>query len=195
VNRDNALFLVIGLLGGFLAGYLLHESMAAVQPPRAGAAASGAPHAGVTTAPDDPNAPRMAEIERLRQVLERDPNDVDALIGLANLNYDIQNWERAKELYERFLALKPGDADALTDLGICLRALGDFQGALARFAAAQELAPAHWQSRFNEVIVRAFDLRDLAGAEAVLAELEKQSPGNQDVARLAAEVRRLKEPG
>ena len=87
------------------------------------------------------------------------------------------------------------DADALTDLGICQRALGDFQGALTRFAAAQKLAPDHWQARFNEIVVLAFDQRDFEGAEAALSELEQRAPGNPDVSRLAGEVRRLKEAG
>ncbi|MBZ0089212.1 MAG: tetratricopeptide repeat protein, partial [Thermoanaerobaculia bacterium] len=156
MKRDHVLFLVIGLLAGFLAGYISQEKLAAVQPPRLGAAVAPGPAAASMPG----TSAAMPEIERLKQVLERDPNDADALLGLANLNFDIQNWQRAKELYERFLALRPGDADALTDLGICQRALGDFQGALQRFAAAQKAAPGHWQARFNEVVVKAFDLGD-----------------------------------
>lgn len=193
-KRDHVLFLVIGLLAGFLAGYILHESMAAVQPPRLGATTTAMPPAAQPMAAPG-GAAAMPEIERLRQALERDPNDADALLALANLNFDIQNWERAKELYERYLGFRPQDADALTDLGICQRALGDFQGALTRFAAAQKLAPDHWQARFNEVVVKAFDLRDQAAAEAALAELERLAPGNPEVARLAAEVRQRKGQG
>lgn len=191
LKRDQVLFLVIGLLVGFLAGYVSQEQMAAVQPPRLGAAPATGPAAPAL--PGSGGA--MPEIERLRLVLERDPNDADALVALANLNFDIQNWQRAKELYERYLALRPEDADALTDLGICQRALGDFQGALQRFAAAQKLAPDHWQSLFNEVVVRAFDLGDPVAAEAALVALERAAPGNPDVARLAAEVRQRKGQG
>lgn len=194
MKRDHLLFLVIGLLGGFLAGYILQESMAAVQPPALGAAAAATPQAPPMGGPAAAGA-AMPEIERLKQALDRDPNDVEALVALANLNFDIQNWQRAKELYERYLSLRPDDADALTDLGICLRSLGDFQNALVRFAAAQKLAPDHWQSRFNEVVVKAFDLRDLPAAELALAELERAAPGNPDVARLAAEVRQRKGSG
>ena len=123
------------------------------------------------------------------------------------MSYDLAVWAGARpldddragevydELYERYLALRPQDPDAMTDLGICLRALGDYPGALARFAEAQKLAPGHWQSRFNEVIVKAFDLRDLPAAEAALAQLEREAPQNPDVARLAEEVRKLKSAG
>lgn len=191
MNRDNLLFLVIGLLAGFLGGYMLQESMASVQPARL-APAEGGFHGVGATGPamgGDPNAAASAEIERLRQALEADPNDVSALLALANLNFDIQRWDRASELYARYLALRPDDADAHTDLGICQRAAGEFQAALESFAKAQSLAPDHWQSVYNEVVVRAFDLGDHAAALAALEKLERLAPGNPDVARLATEVR------
>jgi Flp pilus assembly protein TadD len=200
LNRDHALFLLIGLLAGFIGGYLGHESMADVQPARLVPGASAPPAAMGPTAPGAPappagGGPAMAEIQELQATLERDPNDADALLRLANLNFDIQRWERAAELYERYLALRPANADVLTDLGITQRARGDFAGALERFRSAQRLAPDHWQARFNEIVVLAFDQRDLEGAEAALSELEKRAPGNPDVGRLAGEVRRLKEAG
>lgn len=191
MTRDNILFLVIGVLAGFLGGYMIQESMAAVQPARLAAPEAGFHGVGMTgpVPGGDPNAAASAEIERLRQALEADPNDVGALLALANLNFDIQRWDRARELYTRYLALRPDDADALTDLGICLRAAGEFQAALESFAKAQELAPDHWQSVYNEVVVRAFDLSDQAAATAALERLERLAPGNPDVARLATEVR------
>jgi Flp pilus assembly protein TadD len=197
MKRDHVLFLVIGLLAGFLAGYILQEEMASVQPARLGATAAAPTSPGMPGMPGAGGAPggAMPEIERLKQAIEADPNDVESILALANLNFDIQNWQRARELYERYLKLRPEDADAMTDLGICLRSLGDFQAALATFAQAQKLAPDHWQSRFNEVVIKAFDLRDLPAAEAALVELEKAAPGNPDVARLAAEVRQRKGSG
>lgn len=192
MNRESALFLVIGLLAGFLAGYIAQEEMAEIQPPRIapGAAAAMGPHAAAGAAGD--SGTPMAQIEALRQRVEQNPNDVDALVALANMNFDIQNWARAKELYERVLAVRPGDPDILTDLGITLRAQGNFQEALVQFRSAQSTAPAHWQSRFNEIVVLALDLGDVPAAEQRLAELSALAPGNADVARLAEEIRKRK---
>jgi tetratricopeptide (TPR) repeat protein len=194
LHRDHALFLLIGLLAGFLAGYVAHEQMAGVQPPRV---APGDAHAAAATGGEPAGAgdPRMAEIDRLRAVLERDPNDRQALLALANLNFDIANWPRAQALYERYLGLEPGNPDVMTDLGIALRSQGQFERALELFRAAQRTAPAHWQSRFNEAVVLAFDLRDFAGAERAIAALRAAAPGNPDVERLAQEVDRLRKGG
>lgn len=196
LNRDHALFLLIGLLAGFIGGYLGHEVMSDLQPARHAPGPAPAPAAPTAAAsPAGTGAPAMAEIQQLQAALERDPDDADAVLRLANLNFDIQRWERAGELYERFLELRPGNPDVLTDLGITQRARGDFAAALERFRAAQRLDPEHWQARFNEIVVLAFDQRDLVGAEAALSELERRAPGHPDVARLAGEVRRLKDAG
>jgi tetratricopeptide (TPR) repeat protein len=202
VNRDSLLFLLIGLLAGFLAGYVVQEEMAERQPQRLSPAAAAAAAGSASVSGAAPGmagasgggAP-MQRIEELRRRLEADPDDQAALLELANLNFDIQNWARAKELYERLLTLRPGDPDVLTDLGISLRSQGDFDGALARFREAQKVAPNHWQARFNEIVVLAIDRNDAAAASARLAELEKLAPGNADVARLAEEVRRRQPAG
>lgn len=203
MNRDHALFLLVGLLGGFIAGYLAHEAVVGVQParlaPGGGVAvgdtdAAAAAPAPPTAAPGG-GAPVMAEVQELEARIQKDPSDAEALLRLANLNFDIQRWPRATELYQRVLALRPGDPDVLTDLGITERAQGQFDRALESFRAAQRKAPDHWQARFNEVVVLGFDQRDLPAAERALAELEKRSPGNADVARLAGELKRLKGTG
>jgi tetratricopeptide (TPR) repeat protein len=198
VTRDHLLFLLIGLLAGFLLGYIAHETMSGVQPSRVAAGAAAAPVA------DEPQAdaggapaggPPMAEINRLRALVEQNPNDRDALRQLANLNYDIANWPRAQELYERYLKLDPDNPDVLTDLGITLRSQGQLDRALELFRRAEKLRPDHWQARFNEIVVLAFDRKDFAAAERALAELERRAPGNANVQRLAEEVRKLKEGG
>ncbi len=199
MNRDHLLFLLIGLLAGFLVGYISHEAMTGVQPPRVApgtevaAMPQQAPPAEQGSAPA--GGPPMAEINRLRAVVEQNPNDKDALRQLANLNYDIANWPRAQELYERYLKLDPQNPDVMTDLGITLRSQGQLDRALELFRQAQKLNPDHWQARFNEIVVLAFDRRDFAAAETALAELEKRAPGNPEVARLTQEVRKLKEGG
>jgi tetratricopeptide (TPR) repeat protein len=164
--------------------------MSGVQPSRVAPGAPAGPHAPAGGAD---GAPAMAEINRLREMVERDPNDREALLALANMNFDIGNWPRAQELYERYLELDPDDPDVLTDLGIALRSQGDFQRALELFRRAKALQPDHWQSTFNEVVVLAFDLSDYAAAERLLVDLRRLAPGNPDVERLSQEVQRRRE--
>ena len=55
---------------------------------------------------------------------------------------------------------------------------------------AQQLQDGHWQSLYNEVVVLAFDLKDMPKAQQVLARLRQLQPDNPEVAKLADEVAR-----
>ena len=191
MNRDNVLFLVIGALTGFLAGYLMQESMAMrqpapVRPPTA--AAQGNPSAGPGPAPAGGTGPAMAEVQELSARVAQNPNDAAAIRRLANLNYDISNWQRAAELYERYLEIEAGDPDVMTDLGATYRNLGRPNDALAQFRGARQRDPEHWQALYNEILVHAFDLEDLEAANSAMAQLQRLQPDNPNVSRLAEEL-------
>lgn len=202
MNKDNLLFAVFGILVGFIAGYLMHEVMAMRQPPRqlAGAGAPAMPQApqampqntgGAGAPPADGGAgPAMQEIQELSQRVQNNPNDAEAVLRLANLNFEINRWQRARELYEQYLKLKPESPDVLSDLGVTYREQGQYDQALELFHRAQSLDPNHWRSLYNEVVVLAFDQRRLNDADRVLQRLRQMQPGNADVERLAAEVER-----
>ena len=212
-QKDNILFLMGGLLVGFIVAYLMFEAMATRQPPRltpalraqivdgndGGGAGGGEAPAGAAAQAADPAAagagagggPAMAEIQQLRDFVEKNPNDTAAVRKLADLIFDIQNWQRAQELYAHYLELKPNDTDVMTDLGITYRGLRQFDRALALFDQAKKLDPKHWQSYYNEVVVLAFDLKKTAEAKAALAQLEQMQPANPDVKKLADAVARV----
>jgi tetratricopeptide (TPR) repeat protein len=235
LTKDNLLYVLVGLLLGFVAGFLLQEAMAVRQSQRllpaqaAALAAQGAPGnadgvppmpndarvapmpesgpAGVLGAAPQPGAggvggaggagaaqgapgPVMEQVRQLQARIDKNPKDAEALVGLANMNFDIKNWARARELYERYLALHAPDPDTLSDLGVCYRGLGEYPKALDMFRKARQLAPDHWQSLFNEVVVLTFNLRQMDQAQTALQQLEKMQPGNPDVQQLATEVRK-----
>lgn len=218
MNRDNLLFATIGILVGFITGYLVHEVMATRQPPRLtpemraqivvpggeqGGAAAAAPggEAGAAPAANDgggagpagaggagSGAPAMQAIQELKAYVDKNPDDLKAVRQLADLNFEIRNWKRAQELYRHYLDLKPGDPDVMTDLGISYRETQEFDKSLALFQAVHKAAPDHWKSYFNEVVVLAFDLKKPDEAKVPLAKLQQMQPGNPDVVRLADAV-------
>jgi tetratricopeptide repeat protein len=217
VNRDNLLFATIGILVGFITGYLAHEVMVTRQPPRltpemraqivvpggeqGAAPAAAAPEDGGGAAPAangggagpagggaGAGAPPMQAIQELKAYVEKNPNDANAVRQLADLNFEIRNWKRAQELYRHYLELKPGDPDVMTDLGISYRETQEFDKSLQLFQAVHKAAPDHWKSYFNEVVVLAFDLKKPGEAKAPLAKLQQMQPSNPDVVRLADAV-------
>lgn len=203
MSRDNVLFIVIGILIGFIAGYLLQEVMASRQPPRLVHGQDGAAGPGAA-APGQPGATgpeggagqqqameaRMEEIRNLEGYLASNPEDADAILRLANLSFDVESWSRCVESFEQYLELRPADPDILSDMGVCYRGVGQLDHALELFDRAHRMEPDHWQSRFNEVVVLAFDQRDFDAAEDVLDELRSLQPDNPAVEQLAEEVAR-----
>jgi tetratricopeptide (TPR) repeat protein len=252
LNKDNLLFATIGLLLGFISGYLMHEVMVARQPLRrpageamaaavtpgpgagdpaaepdsasaaaaeggaaapgpggagegngappavdgAGTGAGASPGGGAGSAGGQGGAmpPAMAAIQELRDHVAAHPEDADAVLKLANLNFDISNWGRARDLYTQYLRLRPSNPDVLTDLGTCFRQLRQFDRALEQYRRAEQLAPTHWRSRFWEVVVLV-DLNQGDAANQAFARLQALAPGQPEVARLGAELQRRRGAG
>jgi Flp pilus assembly protein TadD len=196
LTKDNLLFAVFGILLGFIAGYLLHEVMAARQPARL--TAQGGVPAQMPAAPPTAAAapggadagPSMEQVQELSRYVQANPNDAEAVLQLANMNFGIGQWARAGELYNQYLKLKPESPDVLSDLGVTHREQGRYDQALELFRRAQRLDPNHWQSLYNEIVVLGLDLRKYDEAAEVLRRLRQMQPGNSDVERLAAEVER-----
>jgi hypothetical protein len=174
-----------GLLVGFFVGYVVGQGQTAAP----AAPAPGDPHSGVPGAPPlsgekmpPPEGgrtaatadPRLMEQAReLDRLLAKDPNNYQHLVQLANVQYDMQNYPKAAEYYEKARTFKDDSADVMTDLGVCYREMKQPEKAIAIFDKAADLAPEHWQSRYNAVVVRLFDLADPKGAAAELAKLKQ----------------------
>lgn len=229
MNKENVLFAAVGLLFGFISGYLMHEVMMARQPlrrlageggtvsagPGAGGAAEGAGGPGQPFAADpgpaspsvstpDPGGTAagpgagpgamppaaMAEVQKLREYVATHPKDADAVLKLANLNFDINNWARARDLYAQYLGLRDPDPDVLTDLGSCYRQLRDFDKALEQVRRAEQVSPKHWKSLFLETVILGFDLNQPDAADKAFARLQAAAPGQPEVAQLGTELQR-----
>jgi Flp pilus assembly protein TadD len=203
VNRDNALFVLIGLLAGFIAGYLVQDIQVdrqaprlvhgddAAAPPGAGAAPTGSPGTAAAGAEGDAAARAQGLMEEMRGLegyLAENPDDAEATLRLGTLAIEVGNWGTCVQALERYVELRGESPDLLSDLGICYRGIGRVDRALALFDRAQEIEPDHWQSRFNEAMVLGLDQRDFEAAERVLDELRSLRPGDPGVERLAEAI-------
>jgi tetratricopeptide (TPR) repeat protein len=202
--------LLAGALLGFVTGYLVGQGQPLPAPAAAPAAAN--PHAGVPGAPPlgeagamppaavQPDQHLAQQLRDVEALLVKDPENYDHLVMAGNTLYDMNSYPRAIDYYERARRVKDGSADVDTDLGVCYRETGNIQKALELFTRAATLAPTHWQSRFNLLVVNLFDLGDLAAAEKQVAELKKldvKAPGFPDLAMFEKEIasRRAGKPG
>jgi len=100
----------------------------------------------------------------------------DAATTLANWNYDRQNWSHAIEHYQQAIALGRDNPDVRTDLGNCLRFLGQPQKALDQYEIAQRQNPQHENSLLNQAGLFAEVLHDSERAKAAAREFIARFP-------------------
>ncbi|HPS78678.1 MAG TPA: tetratricopeptide repeat protein [Thermoanaerobaculaceae bacterium] len=200
--------LLAGALLGFVGGYLVGQGQPLPAPAAAPSAAN--PHAGVPGAPPlgptgsvspaaaMPDQRLMQQLRDIEALLVKTPESYDLLTKAGNTLFDMNSYSRAIDYYERARRLQDGSPDVDTDLGVCYRETGNTKKAVELFTRAATLAPTHWQSRFNLLVVNLFDLGDLPAAEKQVAELRKldvKAPGFPDLAMFEKEITKRKAAG
>ena len=156
---------------GVLAGYVL----TAVGKP---APSSAAVPAVAVTAPG-PNGGTVVDepaLQAYRDILARDPKNLQAAVGAGNLLYDARRYAEAIPFYQQATALNPSDVDVRTDLGTALWYSGRPDDAVAQYQRSLAINPTHAQTLFNLGIVQANGRRDYAAAAAAWETLLASNP-------------------
>jgi Tetratricopeptide repeat len=222
MRRDHLAFLLGGLAFGVLIGFGLFETVAnrpgaQVVPERGGvpsvagpgsptdvtgsgpaatmggggAAPGGAPAGG----PPAGGAPMLAELNALKERVQKDPKDFESWTRLGNLYQDAGMFQPAIGFYEKASALRPGDAGVLTDTGICYQQLNQLDKALDLFERAHKADPLNWQSLYNTVVVAGIDMGRYDKADEAFAKLKQVKPDAPNLDALRAALDRARSQG
>src|SRR5215208_5578408 len=120
MSRENLLFAIIGILLGFIVGFMYASSMAqksAVQTASSSQTMpADHPPVGAQNAPD-PQKMReevAASLEKAR----REPNNFEAQVKAAELYYQIQRYDPSIELLLKANQLRPDDYQTIVALGL-----------------------------------------------------------------------------
>ncbi len=92
---------------------------------------------------------RSAALASYRKLFELDPTHLDALRGLGNVYYDLEEYQRSIEFYERYLAIEPDDPSVHTDLATMYLYTGQADRAIAAYRAVLAERPDFFQAHFN----------------------------------------------
>jgi len=88
-------------------------------------------------------------VEEYNNVLELDPNYGWAMNELAYMYTDIEDFDRAAELFERYESACPGDANPIDSMGELLFRMGRLDEAIAKYKEALAVKPdfyyAYWE--------------------------------------------------
>ncbi len=107
-----------------------------------------------------------------RHVLERQPDNLDAIRNLGNIAFDQEQSDTAVGYYQRYLQLKPDDLSVQTDLGTMYLAAGKAAQAIQVYESVLKTDAKFFQAQFNLAIA----YRSLGDNDKTIAALEKARP-------------------
>jgi tetratricopeptide (TPR) repeat protein len=197
MSRENLLFGIIGILLGFIVGFMFASSMA-TKTQTANASLSqnmpadhppvGSENAGGGGGnPDQVRAQVTADIEKARN----EPKNFDAQIKAAELFYRIGRYDQAIEFLLKANQLKPADYNTVVTLGMVNFDAGHYEPAEKWFRAANKMKPDD-VTVLEGLTETTLQKRDAKGAEEAIAQLEKTAPNSQELPRFREMLSNLK---
>jgi cytochrome c-type biogenesis protein CcmH/NrfG len=162
------------LLLGVALGYLFRGS----ESPSAQAAAPAAQQESEMQQPQAvPAQAALAQaVAPLLDVVNKDPNDYDSLVKLADLYYDGQQYTSAIQYYERAVAIHPQNPDVRTDMATAYWYTGNSDKAVKELETSLKYRPGHPQSLFNLGWIKWQGKADAKGAVEAWQQLLKANP-------------------
>jgi len=193
-----SVFLWVGFIGFDSSAHAedAPENTTAHPPPR-----TAIPHPSPPQNPVRPNSPHgpskgaqpfMKKLESYNKRLQENPEDMEALVFLANANFDIQRFENAEALYLRVLKIDPNNLHIRTDLASVYRNLEDPGKAVETLRVVLSLNPNHEVALYNIGIILLNDKEDFDGAAEAWERLVKINPNDPLADALKEQVKRIR---
>jgi len=196
MKSDNVVFAAAGVIFGLIAGWIIGAQQANPRVATAPAASAAAPPpasgAGTRASVLD-----ESQVQALRNVADREPNNPTPRTQLANLYFDAERYDDAIKWYEEAAKLAPSDPNVSTDLGVCYYYTNQPDKALKQFEHSLSLDPKHTKTLLNVGIVKAFGKQDLDGAARAWQQVIAIAPDSPEgsAAKRALDSLRSAHPG
>ena len=195
MSRENILFAIIGLLLGFIVGFMFASSMSqkAMQPATAGTTLpSDHPPVGGPNAQNSQNSQAMfAQVQAALEKARNEPENFEAQVQAADLYYQIQRFDKAIEYLLKANQIKPTDYRTVVFLGLTNLDAGHYDQAEKWYRAAIKM-------KSDDVMVLAglaattLEKGDAKAAEDAIAQLEKVDPNAEDLPQFRTKLASLK---
>ena len=196
MNRENILFAIIGILLGFIVGFMFASSMSqkAAQSQTASASqnlpADHPPVGGAGQAPMDPAAMReqvTSQIEKARN----EPKNFEAQVTAAGLYDQIGRYDQAIEFLLKANQLKPTDYDTVAMLGYVNLKANHFDQAEKWYRAALKMKTDDVRTLAG-LAATTLQKGDAKAAEEAIANLEKFDANSPDLPQFKEKLASLK---
>ena len=145
-------------------------------------------------APQSMPGPVMQMVASYKAALQKNAKDLEALIGLGNLEYDSQQWAHAIDYYSRALDVDPKNADVRVDRAIAYHASGQNDTAKKELERVTREQPEHKNAWLNLGVVSK-EIGDRASAVDAWEHYLKLDPQGEHAASIRQDLQALKQAG
>ena len=194
MNRDNFLFAIIGLLLGFIIGFMLHGVMSqrdAIRPVSSQAQSLPPNHPAVGN--DQGGDPQQVfqQVQTAMKQARENPNDFDAQVTAAKLEYQVQRYDQAVEYLLKANQLRPDNFEVLAMLGEANMDATHYEAAEKWYRAALVKKPDEVPV-VDGLCAVLLSKGDAKSAEQQINKLAKIDPTNSDLQQFRDKLAELK---
>lgn len=201
MTRDNLLFAIIGVLLGFIVGFIFASTMSQRYGPTGLTTTPGmsanqtlpADHPPIQGSGDDQQNPQQvfAQVQAALAKARSNPKDFDAQVTAAKLEYQVQRYDETVEFLLKANQIQPDNYEVLAMLGEANMEAAHYDQAETWYKAALAKKPGDI-SVLASLAFMHLQKGDANGAEKAIANLEKADPGNQDLPQFHDKLASLK---
>jgi cytochrome c-type biogenesis protein CcmH/NrfG len=198
MTRDNLLFAIIGVLFGFIVGFIFASTMSQrsgspVTPAMSASQTLPADHPPIQGAGDDQQNPQQvfAQVQAALAKARSNPKDFDAQVTAAKLEYQVQRFDETVEFLLKANQLKPDNYEVLAMLGEANMEAGHYDQSATWYKAALAKKPGD-VSVLASLAFMYLQKGDAKEAEKAIANLEKADSSNQDLPQFRDKLASLK---
>lgn len=194
MNRDNLLFTIIGLLLGFIVGFMFSSSINQREAmPSATARTQALPPDHPATGAAQPGTPgqMQAEVTAALDQARKEPNNFEAQLKAAELYYQIQRYDDAIGYLLKANQLQPDSYETVANLGMVNMDAGHYETAEKWYVAALVKKPDDVRV-LDGLCVVYLEQGKVKESEAIIAKLAKADPNNTDLVQFRERLAKLK---
>src|SRR5918993_3038057 len=184
MKLESVIYAISGVFFGLIAGWIIGSQQAAMAPRPSAPVAEAAPaptsNSGSVPGTPAPAILDQAQVQALRNVVDRDPKNAVARAQLGNLYYDAGRYSDAIKWYSESITLNPKDVSVSTDLGVSYYYNNQPDLAIKQLEHSLQIDPKHTKALLNMGVVRAFGKQDLKGATEIWRRLVEIAPESQE---------------
>lgn len=132
------------------------------------------------------------ELDRLKKLIEKEPNNVEYLIQTGNVYFDLGQPNESIEHYEKALAIDPKNPFVLTDCAVMYSHLGQFAKSIDYLDSAIVIKPDLPQAYFNKGAIYLMGLGEKDSAIAAWTEYIKIAPDSSQANLVRRQIEEIK---